>query len=106
MAAVLYFEVSKMEQRPDGGWFQGVFITVPSRHLPVTESVALPPDARDSIMAVRCRAKQYRRNSFPSRRVEASPLMLGAPDLSEPRRYPSSAGRGHSEPAGKVNHVA
>ena len=43
------------------------------------------------------------RNGLPWR-FESS-LKSGAIDVSELRRYPPSAGRSHSEPAGKVNDV-
>jgi hypothetical protein len=38
-------------------------------------------------------------------RLKLLPLSVVLIDPSETRSYPPSAGRGHSEPAGKVNHV-
>jgi hypothetical protein len=41
-----FSKVSKMDHRQEGPWFHGGSITVLIGHLPVTESVVLPPDPR------------------------------------------------------------
>jgi hypothetical protein len=48
-----FWKMSKIAQRRDSGGSIIGFITAPYRHLSVTESVALPPDLRRSIMPSR-----------------------------------------------------
>ena len=84
-----FWKVSKIAQRHDSGGSILGFITAPYRHLSVTESVALPPDLRRSIMP----SRQLKLVDDQTRYTNSQLLQLRRQMLRYARSWP----RGSSE---------